>query len=85
MSIENNNPLISSNEITKFDTIALKHFMPAIDQSMKSARTNLKFIIGSNEKPDFSNTVLALLVYILFFTVSIQPISIKSFPRKFHP
>ena len=60
MSIEKYNPLVSSNEITKFDTIALKHFMPAIDQSMKSARTNLKSIIGSNEKPDFSNTVLAL-------------------------
>ena len=60
MSIEKNNPLISPNEITKFDTIELKHFMPAIDHSMKSARANLKSIIDSNETPSFSNTILAL-------------------------
>ena len=60
MSIERNNPLISSNEITKFDTIELKHFMPAIEHSMKSARTNLKYIISNNEKPNFSNTILSL-------------------------
>ena len=60
MNIEKNNPLVSSNEITKFDIITLKHFMPAIDQNMKSAKNNLKSIIDSNEKPDFSNTVIAL-------------------------
>ena len=60
MSIPNNNPLISSNEITHFDRIDLKDFMPAIKYSMKSARTNLKAIIGNNEKPGFNNTILPL-------------------------
>jgi len=60
VSIPNNNPLISSNEITHFDRIDLKDFMPAIKYSMKSARTNLKAIIGNNEKPGFNNTILPL-------------------------
>lgn len=60
----NDNPLLvnSGNPFgaPAFDRIENRHYVPAFEQALAQARSEVDAIIGNADEPDFENTVLAL-------------------------
>ncbi len=48
------------DEAVPFDLIKKDHFLPALQESLKMARSNIQKIKTNSEKPNFENTILAL-------------------------
>ena len=58
------NPLLVKsnlpNHAPPFDQIKEEHFMPAIEQGIKTARANIEAIKNNADAPNFENTIVAL-------------------------
>jgi len=59
-----NNPLLTitdlPNKAPAFANIKTEHFLPALEDSIKTARTNIEAICDNAAEPDFENTIVAL-------------------------
>lgn len=53
-------PFTLPNQAPPFDLIEEKHYLPAVQETIKEARANIDAIKASQEKPTFENTVVAL-------------------------
>lgn len=60
----NDNPLLANSGnpfgAPAFDRIENRHYVPAFEQALAQARSEVDAIIGNAAEPDFENTVLAL-------------------------
>lgn len=58
------NPLLEKstlpNQAPAFDKIKIEHYLPAIEEGIKRARTNIDAIKSTSEAPTFKNTIVAL-------------------------
>jgi peptidyl-dipeptidase Dcp len=59
-----NNPLLSPNSLfdgaLPFDKIENKHFIPALEASIKIAKDNIELLLKDQSEPNFDNTILKL-------------------------
>ena len=64
MSHINNNPFLHESNlpynVVPFDKIETDHFIPAIQEKMAIARSNIEQIKNNSDEPNFENTILAL-------------------------
>lgn len=58
------NPLLKpfphKDQATPFDQIKVEHYLPALDEAVKIAQSNLAKIKSNSETPNFENTIFAL-------------------------
>lgn len=64
MMSSNSNPLLQNfsgfDHSIPFSKIKVEHYLPALQETLKSARENIQNLKSSKEKPDFQNTIVAL-------------------------
>ena len=62
--MSSNNPLLTKSseafETVPFNAIKLEHFLPALDEALVEAESEIQQITNHVEDPSFENTILAL-------------------------
>ncbi|WP_413295144.1 M3 family metallopeptidase [Bdellovibrio sp. HCB185ZH] len=62
--MSSNNPLLApftaKDQAVPFDQIKVEHYLPALDEAVKSTKANIEKIKNNSATPDFENTIVAL-------------------------